>query len=122
MPINRTLFVKLMMMTASTNDKEALTALRKANTMLTEQNMNWEEFVNGGVRRSQPKGRGTGVSSHDQGITDPKIANMLDALISSDAEGGFRVFLESIEQFWNSRGYLTERQYAAIVKAYDNLD
>ena len=40
-------FVKLMMLTTSANDHEALSALRKANAILADQSVSWEQLING---------------------------------------------------------------------------
>ncbi len=126
--LDRHKFIKLMMMTQSSNDGEALTALRKANGMLAGENMNWSEFISGIKTKPAPvpKGRGTTdtapekYSRYDgkyQQFNDPKIANMLASLMR-DAKGGFRDFVESVESYWREHGYLTERQYEAITNAY----
>jgi hypothetical protein len=43
--MDETLFAKLMAMTTSSYDHEALTALRKANAMLARDNLNWQGVV-----------------------------------------------------------------------------
>jgi hypothetical protein len=43
------LLKKLLMMTTSTNDGEALTALRKANNILTEAGWDWNRLVDGKI-------------------------------------------------------------------------
>ena len=37
--------IKMLGMTASSHDGEALVAIRKANALLAESNMNWHEFL-----------------------------------------------------------------------------
>src|SRR5258708_29459164 len=39
------IFIKLMMLTTSSNDNEALIALRKANKILFDAKVNWEELL-----------------------------------------------------------------------------
>jgi hypothetical protein len=48
-------FIKLMMMTTSTNDAEALVALRKANAMMAGARMNWSEFLLALAKQSEPQ-------------------------------------------------------------------
>lgn len=125
-------------MTSSSNDGEALTALRKANAMLAASNMNWQEFISGiktVTPRPAPKPQGRGMedenlsamrkarrdpygSSHQHHFADPKIPGMLQSLLR-DAKGGFHDFVESVNEYWHEHGYLTERQYEAIVNAYE---
>lgn len=54
------LFIKLMMMTTSTNDGEALAALRKANQILKELKLSWHEVLQpAGPSRPQPSWKDT---------------------------------------------------------------
>src|ERR1035437_6882805 len=105
MPLDRSKFIRLMMMTQLSSDSEALTALRKANAALAAENMDWSEFISGIKARpvSVPKGRGTFddspkfYSKHER-FTDPKIHNMLASLLR-DAKGGFHDFVESVNEY-----------------------
>lgn len=116
------IFIKLMMMAQSSNDAEALTALRKANAKLASINRNWEELLRGKVAMSDfpnapPMGgdlRTSGGVKH----TDPFISTMLDDLMR-EVKGGFRDFIESINEWWEQKGFLTEKQYNTIKKSWD---
>jgi hypothetical protein len=44
------LLLKLLKMTTSPNDGEALTAIRKVNTMLTDNGWDWDKFVAGKIK------------------------------------------------------------------------
>lgn len=44
------LLLKLLKMTTSSNDGEALTAIRKVNTMLTANGWDWDKFVSGKIK------------------------------------------------------------------------
>lgn len=127
MTIDRSKLIKLMMMTQSSNDGEALAAVRKANALLKVSNLDWDSFIRSiPVQRpkpppSRPMGRGTtdnAPSSHQHHFKDPDIPRMLASLMR-DSKGGFRDFVESINEAWNKYGYLTERQYEAIINAYE---
>lgn len=115
------IFIKLMMMATSTNDGEALTALRKANAKLAAINRNWEELLRGKVAAADfpdiPMGgdldRGRGVKH-----TDPFISTMLDELLQN-TKGGFADFVSDVNRFWEEKGFLTEKQYQAIRKSWE---
>lgn len=134
--IDRQRLIKLMMMTTSTNDGEALTAVRKANAMLKVEGSDWSKFLSspssiGLDRRPQqppprppmkPTGRGT-TDTHKypppkDRFTDNDIPRMLQSLMR-DTKGDFRNLIESLYQQWNDKHYLTERQYEVVINAYE---
>lgn len=118
------IFIKLMMMAQSPNDGEALTALRKANAKLASINRNWEELLRGKVAVSDfpdaPSMGGDLRTSGFSGVkhTDPHIGTMLDDLMR-EVKGGFRDFVESINEWWEQKGFLTEKQYNTIRKSWE---
>lgn len=110
-------FIKLMMMTTTPNDNEALVALRMANAELASINRNWEEVlrskvtVRGGSEETQPP---PGFHQH----SGPEIDLWLEAALRrTPYHSSFRRFLESLQSFWEDRGYLTEKQYAVLKRA-----
>src|SRR5262245_58815708 len=118
-------FIKLMMMTQSPNDGEALTALRKANAKLAAINRNWEELLRGKVAQSDfpdaPPMGGDLKTGRGVQYTDPFISTMLDDILQSLSPGSsFRDFISDVNRFWEEKGFLTEKQYAAIKKSWDN--
>jgi hypothetical protein len=124
-------FVKLMMMTTSSHDQEALTAIRKANAILASANVNWEEFLGAvdEVKASSTRHansdsdfsdingsssyRGSGACS-DASLIDPMFEQ---AFANVRPGSSFRDFIESIHEWWETRGYLTQRQFQALRKA-----
>lgn len=130
------LLTKLMMLTTSDNDNEALSAMRKANAILAEDNVNWEEFLNAlditrrnkeaSVRRQQRRANDDANAFTDvtgrggQRFDDETIINsMFERAFANAGQGGFRDFLESVHQWWETKKFLTEKQYYAIKKAAD---
>jgi hypothetical protein len=128
-------FVKLMMLTSSENDSEALTALRKANAMLAEANVNWEEFLalvgqSKTVAPAPPPPWGTSASAQNDGFSDIGRdarghyidAQEIDYLFEqayrkTGPTSSFRRFLDSVHQWWEENHFLTEKQYTAIRKS-----
>lgn len=125
-----TRLIQLMMMTTSDSDGEALVALRKANAMLAEQNMNWEELLRAKVKfartesTSSSDGRERGARDRGdktQKASDEEIELWFQVLLDElHPNNSFREFVESVHSFWEQRGYLTPRQEDAIRKAYQN--
>jgi hypothetical protein len=138
------LFVKLMMMTTSSNDGEALTALRKANAILAEANVNWAEFLSAvgsgktqednsfrvkpserQKRRNQSfddnsfsdVGKSAGSSSRYDDAKE--IEPMFERAFANAGNSGFRDFLDSVHEWWEDKGFLSDKQYQAVKKAAD---
>lgn len=116
-------FIKLMMLSTSSNDSEALTALRKANAKLDSMNRTWEELLRGKVTTldfpdAPVIGGDLKLSSGGVKHTDPHISIMLDDLMQS-VRGSFRDYIESVNEWWEAKGFLTEKQYAAIKKSWE---
>lgn len=121
MTLDRNRFIKLMMMTTSTNDGEALAAVRKANAMLKVEKLDWNAFIKAiPTPRPPPKpsGRGFEYMRPETKFTDPKIPAMIDSLLR-DVKSGFRDWLLSVKSKWNDDGFLTKGQYEALVNAYE---
>jgi hypothetical protein len=115
-------FIKLMMLTQSDQDHEALVALRKANGMLAADNLNWEEFIKGMAHAAtaKPQQRHTHYNDHAfNDINEPSIKDVLDHLMNTvDRRGSFFEFVDSVNSFYNRTGYLTEKQEDAVRRAY----
>jgi hypothetical protein len=112
-------FIKLMMMTTSDHEQEALTALRMANAMLAAENKNWEELLKDNIsmwkaRREAPGG---GYTRH----VDPvEIEGMFEYLFRTVAvDSSFRIFVEDVYTWWQRRGFLTAAQFAALKRAIE---
>jgi hypothetical protein len=118
-------FIKLMMMTTSSHDQEALTAIRKANAILASANVNWEEFLNATEAAAAKTNTNSGFTSYGSqfsrqtSFTDAaEIDPLFDRAFANVSSGAsFRHFLESIHEWWENKGYLTEKQLQALRKA-----
>jgi hypothetical protein len=107
-------FIKLMMMTTSSHDNEALSALRMANAELASLNRNWEEILRGKVKVETPsKSAPTGKK-----FDGPDINPMFErAFNRCKPNSSFYEFLESIHAWWETKGFLTEAQYNALKRS-----
>jgi len=134
---SKTLFVKLMSMTTSSHDGEALVAIRKANAILAEANVNWEEFLAALDQHSQqvvasrshmtPPSKRKGAQSPpwsdyaDAGklyTDDIEIDRLFERVYDRVSSGNsFYEFIQSVHDYWIQKGYLTEAQYQAIKRA-----
>lgn len=115
-------FIKLMMMTTSSHDGEVLNAIRMANAMLGEMNNNWEELLRGKVRmEAESTGRTESRDYQPSGkiYNDEMEINKMfeEAYRRVSRHSSFMRYVDSVHEWWEERGFLTEKQYEAIKKA-----
>lgn len=123
MPTSIEQFTKLMMMTTSPNDNEALTAIRKANAMLAASNNNWQDFIKGKVKMVSTYETQTDSDSSNKHTNAQEINMWFDEICSNPRTSlGFLDFIESVRSWWEQKGFLTDKQYEAIKSAYERID
>jgi hypothetical protein len=112
-----------MMMTTSSNDGEALNALRMANALIAKDNRNWQEVLEQLVSvTSEAKYEAQRAAAQPRAMSrtpdeiNAALEFMLDALPPSSS---FRSFMESLHAQWEARQYLTERQIEVLFNSYD---
>lgn len=106
---------KLMAMTASTNDHEALAFLRKANAILSKYGLTWHDVLSRTVTaEAGPEPMNDEVSLKDE------IQRAFDE-VRGTASGSFADFLTSIENQFNATGYLSPAQRAPLYKSVREL-
>ena len=101
-------FEKLLNMTASRHDGEALTALRMANSMLKASGKTWQQLLSPPVRIVE------------RIVEQPRpipVAEMLDQLRHDNCDNDF--FMSLYEQF-RSKRRLSEKQIACLRRMYDD--
>lgn len=110
---------KILMLTTSPADGESLAAIRKANALLKQSGLNWEQFLRvrlaGPEIREEPKKKKPAakkLSRHDE----EKL--MLETCLE-EVHGDARDFIEDIHDKWTRWGSLTKNQFNAIKKFYD---
>lgn len=120
---------KLMELTTSENDNEALAALRKANEFRKSINMTWAELLEPPIF---PRGVTVTVFRHQDApthapmetpdhLTDkPTIDMMFKTVYSMPRIEGddFWVFLDSIRKQFDKYGNLSQKQYNALRRSY----
>lgn len=140
--MDRDRLTKLMMMTTSASDGEAVIALRKANAMLKESGINWQEILLGRQatmrgpvrpdpspppRRSPPpppppsqRGKKKGVSSkaYDD-EPDLRDADMITSVIEHLLETvnpttGYYAYVERMQKTFEKKGRLTVAQFDGL--------
>lgn len=109
-------FRKLMALTTSDHDPEALAALRQANKVLSTNKITWDDVfkklvsVEGEEAPDEPSAARSG-----DGIEEAFVV-----VRKSLRPGSFADFIDSLEEQWHEKGYLTPNQREALFKAAKN--
>ena len=128
------ILIKMLGMTGSKHDGEALVAIRKANAILIENNLSWEDLLTSSSqpsrssyatppskRKSQSTaswGDVNAAARDDQHNDSDEIDKLFEAAYDNmTPRSSFYEFIESVHTFWTERGYLTTAQYQAIKRA-----
>lgn len=115
-------FIKLMKMTTSPSEGEALNAIRMANSLLAEANLDWDDFLRGKAKIIEGKTSGQNTYSGKKYTNASEIESMLNAVLSSIKSGtSFYGFIESLRDWWEGNQFLTEKQYNALRKSYERI-
>lgn len=135
--LDRDKFRRLMMMTTSENDGEALNALRLANHMLVAAGKTWLDVVpagnsgggGGGAVFNRSTGRGAGRASFDsqfgermrarQRAADVKVSGedverVLKSLNGRRLDSNALMYVASISVFYQQKGWITRGQLDAL--------
>jgi len=112
---------KIMALTLSKNDAEALASLRAANKIIEKSGVTWERFFERAVRIDIEQDPDRPLSSAAQqktgGNVDPnaqRINNAFKTIEDNDTRIYESDFIQSILEQWTSRNYLSERQQDAL--------
>lgn len=118
---------KLMMLTHSDNDTEALAALRKANALLREHSYDWNSAFDRLVKVESPiemayvhYDTGEKAISPAYKRNDPdtlRINNAFEEIEDRDPRGSFADFIASLKDQWDRSGRLTVAQKEALFRA-----
>lgn len=123
--LDRDRLTKLLALTTSDNDHEALVALRMANELLKREKLSWVEVLGN-------EGRTVRVSITREPVDENWIAphlrdkvvieTMFRAIVATRApgdNGDFWGFLASVKLRWATHGALTQGQYQALKNCYN---
>ena len=128
--MDRTRLLKLLAMTTSDNDGEALNAMRKANAYIDSWKMTWEDVLtqhkvmNITLHQAQPAYQGDERDWDPPHLRDKVVIDTMFRAIyaqpRSDNEE-FWTFMDSVHQYWKDKGRLTPKQFQAIRNCYQRV-
>ncbi|KKM21580.1 hypothetical protein LCGC14_1633980 [marine sediment metagenome] len=115
-------FIKLMKITTSPSEGEAVNAIRMANSLLLEANLDWDDFLRGKAKIVGGSVSSQTTYSGKKYTNSNEIESMLEAVLNNVRSGtSFRAFIESLRDWWESNQFLTEKQYNALRKTYERI-
>jgi type II secretory pathway pseudopilin PulG len=116
--IDKEKLVKLLMMTTSDNDSEALVALRMANRLLQSAKLSWIDLFT----TDDPATSNTPTPPEPktaQELMNEYIEEMFAFVRRQVAPtSSFHDFIDSLADYYEEHGALTEKQFAALERAY----
>jgi hypothetical protein len=133
-PIDLDKLSRVLQLSTSDNDNEALACIRAANAMLKARDLTWESLIRPSTRQTSnaPKQEHhPDPSVADWGSNDRPYARGPDSATKTEIEtmftavlfsvtGGPRDFLESLHTQWKEKGWLSDKQIGALRKFYAN--
>lgn len=112
-------FKKVMMLTTSPVDAEALAALRKANEVLAANGKTWCEVLDRVVKVESEIEPAEDQPTDASRIRAREIDDMFDEVEASDPRGSFADFIADIKRQWNDVRWLSAAQVTALKNAAD---
>ena len=119
--------MKVMGMTTSAHDGEALSAIRAANKILVAHKLTWQDVFSGLIKVEQPPPSRPSPpprrpSPHryddDEEFTiDFDIDEAFETVRETLRPGGFADFIDSLEKQWDEKGSLSSKQRRALYNA-----
>jgi hypothetical protein len=97
--------IKLLNLSTSENDNEALSACRMAYSILKKHNLSWGDFLSVGNQQKNNQG---GLS----------VEVMFDFLYDCDLSGKQKDFLNGLSRFYKSRKTLTDKQLESLTNMF----
>jgi exonuclease V gamma subunit len=118
---------KLLELSASNIDAEALLAVRKANEIRKKINASWQDLFTPRIQHTNHqsntsyRGASQKRDSHYVDVPDDELVAIFDELIQErEFSEKWEEIIESIHKYWCEHGGITEKQYALIMKLYGN--
>jgi hypothetical protein len=105
--------IKILSLTSSDNDAEALSAIRMANSLIKSKGLTWEEIIARPARPKIPKPR---AQFFTEGLGE--VFEQLFMILTLDEHSGDYNFLSSVYSFYK-RGTITLAQAKIVRKIYD---
>jgi hypothetical protein len=114
------MFLKLLNLTTSQYDGEALNAIRMANAVLARTNQSWEDLLDGKIVMIAPLDNEKPLAKSQVRYSNhAEIDGFFEILYDRGDYrlGTFKAWVDSVHEWWEEKGYLTEKQYETLKKS-----
>lgn len=105
---------KLLMLTQSSNEHEALSAIKMANNLVKKAGVDWFKILTGGVVESA--GSGSSWSGNFE------VEKMFRHIYENAWVNFSFTFIDSLQQQFETTGRLSPKQMAALRKIYEKMN
>lgn len=110
--------IKLLNLTQSDNDNEALSALRKANALLKKAGKAWEDFLVVGSIKTNYSQSQQSRPRHTRNRADNETMIVELKKVYHDLTTWEQNFLDSVDHWFSKKGFLTEKQELTLGRIY----
>lgn len=112
------MFLKLMNLTQSSFDGEALNAIRMANAVLARTNMGWEDLLKGKIVMIAAAQDAPRPKSNIRITNTDEINSYFETLYDRGSSlGTFKQWVDSVHDWWEEKGFLTQAQYDTLKRS-----
>ena len=111
--------IKILELTRSDNDSESLTSIRCANNLLDKNSLRWPDVLKARVQIKVVEKVVEKVVKVDKEPTD--YESLFDYIEMHSTSEPLLSFTESLRDFYDAKGFLTEKQAQALYKNYERV-
>ena len=117
--------VKILNLTSSENDHEALVAIRHANKLLLKESLTWGKLLQRDATKYEFKAsyeEATDDEDEEDEDYEENVTNIFESILKSTQSKNTMSFVESVYGQYKKKGYLSPKQTQAIQDIYDRID
>ena len=119
-PETHSKLIKILMLTTSENDGEALSAARMANSILKNEGLVWSQVeIRAYIER--PKKVPTYSKPSEPKNDEPDLDDIFDYVLTETPDWFDSTFVEDLYEKWESGRTLTVKQRESLLKVYNML-
>lgn len=120
--LDKARLAKILALTTSDNDGEALSAIRRANAAIKAEGLQWSDLITAAVTTGMTVAPAAGEDWVPPHLKDASVIELMFRTVfaqprSSNEE--FWKFMESIHGRWTKHGALSQGQYQALRNCYN---
>lgn len=121
--------LKMLNLSTSSNDKEALSAIRHANKLLKKNELSWDEFLQNKKSKKPEQGDFFGNEKKEkqkEERQDNVAIEMAEEILADfdylDDREAVENFVQGIKDFYNENNFLTPKQIAKMKTTFEKYE